>query len=296
MSKWLVTGAGGNLGQDLVAVLAADAEVELVAMTRSELDITSRAAVREAVAGHDVVVNAAAWTDVDGAEADEAGALAVNGTGAAHIAAACAESGAALVHVSTDYVFSGDATVPYPEDAPIQPINAYGLTKAAGEAAVRELLPERGLVVRTGWLYGEHGRNFVATILRASADRETLEVVNDAAGQPTWSCPLARQLVALGQAAAAGHAPPGIYHGTAAGRTSWYGLAREIFSLSGLDPDRIRPVTSDHIRRPARRPGYSVLSHAGWARAGMAPLADWREMLAEALGRPAFAALRGGPR
>jgi dTDP-4-dehydrorhamnose reductase len=265
-------------------------------MSRAELDITSAAAVREAVAGHDVVVNAAAWTDVDGAEADEARALAVNGTGAAHIAAACAESGAVLVHVSTDYVFAGDATEPYREDAPIQPLNAYGRTKAVGEAAVRDLLPERGFVVRTAWLYGEHGRNFVATILRASAERETLDVVNDAAGQPTWSYPLAQRLVRLGRAAAAGQAPPGIYHGTASGCTTWYGLAREIFALSGLDPDRVRPVTSDHIRRPARRPSYSVLSQAGWARAGLAPLADWREMLAEALGRPAFAALQGGSR
>ena len=296
MSKWLVTGAGGNLGHDLADALSAEAGIELMAMSRAELDITSAAAVREAVAGHDVVVNAAAWTDVDGAEADEAGALAVNGTGAAHIAAACAESGAVLVHVSTDYVFAGDATEPYREDAPIQPLNAYGRTKAVGEAAVRDLLPERGFVVRTAWLYGEHGRNFVATILRASAERETLDVVNDAAGQPTWSYPLAQRLVRLGRAAAAGQAPPGIYHGTASGCTTWYGLAREIFALSGLDPDRVRPVTSDHIRRPARRPSYSVLSQAGWARAGLAPLADWREMLAEALGRPAFAALQGGPR
>lgn len=296
MTKWLVTGAGGNLGHDLVRVLSAEPGIDLTAMPRAELDITDAAAVRAAVAGRNVVLNAAAWTDVDGAEADESGALAVNGTGVAHIAAACAESGAVLLHVSTDYVFSGAATAPYPEDAPIQPVNAYGRSKAAGEAAVREILPDLGFVVRTGWLYGEHGRNFVATILRAAASRETLDVVTDATGQPTWSYPLAQQLVALGHAAVAGHAPAGAYHGTAAGQTTWYGLARAIFALSGLDPARIRPVTSDNFRRPARRPGYSVLSHAGWARAGVAPLADWREMLAEALGRPSFAALRGGPR
>jgi dTDP-4-dehydrorhamnose reductase len=296
MSKWLVTGASGNLGHDLVAVLAAQPDVDLMAASRAELDITDRGAVRAAVAGRDVVVNAAAWTDVDGAEADEAGAVAVNGTGAANIAAACAESGAVLLHVSTDYVFSGNATAPYPEDAPIQPVNAYGRSKAAGEAAVRGILPDRGFVVRTAWLYGEHGRNFVSTILRAAAERESLDVVSDVTGQPTWSYPLAAQLVALGNSAVTGQAPAGIYHGTASGSTTWYGLARAAFALSGLEPDRIRAVTSDQFRRPARRPAFSVLGHEGWARAGIAPLADWRPMLADALGRPAFAELQGGPR
>jgi dTDP-4-dehydrorhamnose reductase len=296
MSKWLVTGASGNLGHDLVAVLAAETDVDLVATSRAELDITDDAAVRAAVAGRDVVVNAAAWTDVDGAEADEAGALAVNGTGVANIAAACGESGAVLLHVSTDYVFPGDAATAYPEDAAIQPVNAYGRSKAAGEAAVREILPDRGYVVRTAWLYGEHGRNFVATILRAAATRESLDVVSDATGQPTWSYPLAAQLVALGHAALAGQAPAGAYHGTASGATTWHGLARAAFELSGLDPARIRAVSSDNFRRPARRPAFSVLGHEGWARAGIPPLGDWRAMLADALARPGFAELPEGPR
>jgi dTDP-4-dehydrorhamnose reductase len=296
MSKWLVTGASGMLGRDLTAVLAAEPDIDLMAASRAELDITEPAAVRAAVAGRDVVVNTAAWTDVDGAEADEAGALAVNGTGTANIAAACAETGAVLLHLSTDYVFSGDATAPYPEDAPIAPVSAYGRSKAAGEAAVRALLPDRGFVLRTAWLYGENGRNFVATILRAAADRETLDVVNDASGQPTWSFPLAGQLVALGRAAESGQAPPGAYHGTASGSTTWYGLARAAFELSGLDPDRIRPVSSDHFPRPARRPMFSVLGHAGWKAAGIPPLAGWRQMLADALSRPSFHEARRGAR
>lgn len=296
MSKWLVTGASGMLGRDLVAVLAAEPDVELTAASHAELDITEAAAVRAAVAGRDVVVNAAAWTDVDGAEADEAGALAVNGTGAANVAAACAETGAVLLQLSTDYVFSGAATVPYPENAPVAPVGAYGRSKAAGEAAIREILPDRGFVVRTAWLYGEHGRNFVTTVLRAAAQRETLDVVNDAAGQPTWSYPLAGQLVALGRAAVAGQAPPGSYHGTASGSTTWYGLARAVFELSGLAPDRIRPVSSDRFPRPARRPAFSVLGHGGWERAGIAPLAGWREMLADALGSPSFLEFRRAPR
>ena len=296
MSKWLVTGASGMLGRDLTAVLADETDIEMVAASRPELDITDRAAVRAAVAGRDVVVNTAAWTDVDGAEADEAGALAVNATGTANIAAACAESGAVLLHLSTDYVFSGDATTPYPEDAPVAPVSAYGRTKAAGEASVRALLPDRGFVVRTAWLYGEHGRNFVTTILRAAADRETLDVVSDASGQPTWSLPLAGQLVALGRAAERGQAPPGAYHGTASGSTTWYGLARAAFELSGLDPDRIRPVSSDRFPRPAPRPAFSVLGHAGWDRAGVPPLAGWRQMLADALSRLSLTEARRGAR
>lgn len=296
MSKWLLTGASGNLGRDLAAVLAAETDIDLVATARSELDITDSAAVQAAVTGRDLVINAAAWTDVDGAEADVAGAFAVNATGVANIAAACAESGAVLLQISTDYVFGGDAAVPYREDAPIQPVNCYGRSKAAGEAAVRELLPERGYVVRTAWLYGEHGGNFVATILRAAADRDFLDVVSDASGQPTWSYPLAGQLMALGRAAMTGQAPPGSYHGTASGSTTWYGLARAVFELSGLDPARIRPVTSDHFRRPARRPAFSVLGHGAWARAGIAPMAEWRPMLSDALRRPFFAELHMGTR
>jgi dTDP-4-dehydrorhamnose reductase len=291
MSTWLVTGATGMLGSDLAAVLDAQRDIDLTAAPRSALDITDPAAVRAAVAGHDVVVNCAAWTDVDGAEADEAGAVAVNGTGAANVAAACAESGAVLLHISTDYVFAGHATAAYPEDSPLEPINAYGRSKAAGEAAVRAILPDGGFVVRTAWLYGEHGSNFVATMLRAAADREFLDVVSDASGQPTWSGRLAGQLVALGRAAAVGQAPPGTYHGTASGSTTWYGLARAIFELSGLDPDRIRPVTSDHSRRPARRPAFSILGHARWSGAGIPPLGGWRPMLADALSCPFFAGI-----
>lgn len=290
--RLLVTGATGMLGRDLVAVLAGQPGIDVLALGRSGLDITDPAAVRAAVAGRDVVINTAAWTDVDGAEADEAGAAAVNATGTAGVAAACAEAGAVLLHLSTDYVFAGQATAPYPEDAPVQPVNAYGRGKAAGEAAVRELLPGRGFVVRTAWLYGEHGSSFVSAILRAAADREYLDVVTDASGQPTWSCRLAGQLVALSRAALAGRAAPGMYHGTASGCTTWYGLARAIFGLSGLDPARIRPVTSDRFPRPARRPAFSVLRHDRWSAAGLAPLGDWRPMLAEALSRPAFAALR----
>ncbi|MFG2102909.1 dTDP-4-dehydrorhamnose reductase [Micromonospora echinaurantiaca] len=282
MSRVLVTGAGGMLGRDLLAVLDSRPDLKVTAATRAEVDITDAAAVRAAVAGHDLVLNTAAWTDVDGAEEQEAAATAVNGDAVGHLAAACAATGARLVHVSTDYVFPGDGTTPYAEDAPTAPVNAYGRSKLAGERAVARFLPETGYVVRTAWLYGAHGPNFVATMLRLAEQREHLDVVDDQHGQPTWSYALAAQLVALGDAALAGRAPAGVYHGTCAGQTTWYGLARAVFTLRGLDPDRIRPTTSDRFRRPAPRPAYSVLGHGRWAAAGLPPLPDWHTTLADA--------------
>ncbi|SCG75489.1 dTDP-4-dehydrorhamnose reductase [Micromonospora coxensis] len=286
MTRVLVTGAGGMLGQDLLAVLASRPDLTVSAATRAELDITDAGAVRAAVAGHDVVFNTAAWTDVDGAEQAEAAATAVNGDGVAHLARACADTGARLVHVSTDYVFPGNADAPYAEDAPTDPINAYGRSKLAGERAVVRFLPETGYVVRTAWLYGAHGPNFVATMLRLAGQREHLDVVDDQQGQPTWSYALATQLVALADAALAGRAPAGIYHGTCSGRTTWYGLARAAFALAGLDPERIRPTTSDRYPRPAPRPAYSVLGHDRWAVAGLPPLPDWHDTLSDAFDSP----------
>jgi len=264
------------LGRDLVSVLAG---ADVTAVDRAGLDITDPLAVASAVAGHDVVVNAAGWTDVDGAERAEAAATAVNGTAVAGLAEACAKADAVLIQVSTDYVFGGDATSPYPEDAPAAPVNAYGRSKLAGERAVREILPDRGYIVRTAWLYGRHGSNFATTVLRLAGERETIDVVADQRGQPTWSYALAERLVRLGRAAVAGAAPPGPYHATAAGETTWYGFARAVFERAGLDPDRIRPTNSAAFPRPARRPAYSVLGHARWAEAGLPPMRGWREML-----------------
>lgn len=295
MSRWLVAGAGGMLGRDVVEVLAGTPGVTVTGLTRAALDITDAAAAEAAVAGHDVVVNAAGWTDVDGAEAAEAEATRVNGEGTRCLAAACARHGAVLLHVSTDYVFPGDATRPYPEDAPTGPVNAYGRGKLAGEVAVRELLPERGFVVRTAWLYGAYGRNFVSTVLALAGQRDTLDVVDDQLGQPTWSRALAVRLAELGEAALAGRAPAGTYHGTSTGQVSWFGLARAAFTLSGLDPERVRPTTSERFVRPAPRPSYSVLGHDGWARAGLPPMEDWHTELAAALPVMAAAAAAASP-
>ncbi|MFY1631960.1 dTDP-4-dehydrorhamnose reductase [Solwaraspora sp. WMMB335] len=287
--RWLVTGAGGMLGRDLLTVLGERSDgVSVTGLARADLDITDPAAVEAAVDGHRVVLNAAAWTDVDGAESAEAQATAVNGTGVTYLAQACADRGAVLVHVSTDYVFAGDGELPYPEDAPTAPCNAYGRSKLVGEQAVLHLLPRHGYVVRTAWLYGAHGPNFVATMLRLAGEREHLDVVDDQRGQPTWSYALAQQIVRLAHAALAGGAPAGIYHGTASGQTTWCGLAREVFAVRGLDPRRVRPTTSDRFPRPAPRPAHSVLGHERWALAGLPAMADWRSMLSAALRDPAF--------
>jgi dTDP-4-dehydrorhamnose reductase len=272
--SWLVIGAGGMLGTDLVHRLRAHGH-DVAALTRADLDVCAPDAVRRALREHRpaTVVNCAAWTAVDDAETHEDAALAVNGTAVEALADACADVGATLVQISTDYVFDGRSDRPYPEDAAPAPVSAYGRTKLVGERAV--LGTGRGYVVRTAWLYGAHGASFVRTMMRLAAERDTVEVVDDQHGQPTWTGDLAEQIIAL----ASSDAPPGVYHGTNAGQTTWYGLAREVFTLLGLDPDRVRPTTTDRFPRPAPRPAYSVLGHARWAEAGLAPMRHWREAL-----------------
>jgi dTDP-4-dehydrorhamnose reductase len=272
---WLVTGAGGMLGTDLIARLPADA----VSLTRSDLDLCDPSAVRAALREHRpaTVVNCAAWTAVDDAETNEDAALAINGHAVGVLAEACADVGARLVQISTDYVFDGQADRPYPEDALTAPINAYGRTKLAGEQAAATLIDDGpgAYIVRTAWLYGAHGPSFVRTMARLAAERDTVTVVDDQTGQPTWTADLADAIITL----AGSGAPCGIYHGTSSGRTSWYGLAREIFQLLGLDPDRVRPTTSDAFVRPAARPAWSVLGHDAWAKAGLVPVRHWRDAL-----------------
>lgn len=295
MTRWLVTGAGGMLGRDLTSLLAGLGE-DVTGVTRGELDITSGTAVSSLTetVKPDVVVNCAAWTAVDDAETHEDAALAVNGHGAGHLAAACRDLGATLVQLSTDYVFDGTARAPYSEDAEPAPRTAYGRTKLAGEQAVRTVLPDGGYIVRTAWLYGAHGPSFVRTMIRLARAGTSPAVVDDQHGQPTWTADVARQIHAL---IAAG-APPGIYHATSAGQTTWFGLAAEVFRLlSGLgltanSPERTvaspTPTTSAAYRRPAPRPAYSVLGHGAWAAAGIQPVEHWRDALRVAL--PAIAA------
>jgi dTDP-4-dehydrorhamnose reductase len=288
MTGWLITGAGGMLGQDLVTVLRGRGE-QVTGLARGDLDVADADAVHAAVqeCRPSVVVNCAAWTGVDDAEAREADALLVNGQGARNVAAACSTARARLVHVSTDYVFSGSSQRPYGEDDPTAPRTAYGRTKLAGEQAVLGLLPDTGHVVRTAWLYGAHGRNFVTTMARLAGERRPVDVVADQRGQPTWTVDVAGQIIALAGSGTAA----GVYHATSSGETTWHGLARQVFRLRGADPDQVRPVASSAYPRPAPRPAYSVLGHGRHTVAGIEPIGDWRQALRRAW--PAMAAACG---
>ncbi|GAA4719396.1 dTDP-4-dehydrorhamnose reductase [Isoptericola chiayiensis] len=258
------------LGHDLLDVLTATGP-DVTGLGRADVDVTDAQAVRAAVVGYDVVVNAAAWTAVDDAEEREAQAFDVNATAAAHVARAAAEAGARLVHVSTDYVFDGAATEPYTEDAPIAPRSAYGRTKGAGEWAVRAEAPDH-LIVRTAWLYGAHGGCFPKTMARLGAEKDQLAVVDDQVGQPTWTRDLAELIVRLVDA----EAPTGTYHGTSSGQTSWFGFTQRILASAGLATP-LEPTTSAAFVRPAPRPAYSVLGHDALRAAGVEPIGDWAE-------------------
>jgi dTDP-4-dehydrorhamnose reductase len=272
VTRYLITGAAGMLGQDLQRALTGR---DVTALTRADLDITDAEAVRAAIAGHDVVLNAAAYTAVDQAEEDEQAAYAINATGVEVLAKAAAEVGAKLVHYSTDYVFQGDATTPYAEDEPRDPLNAYGRTKAAGEKLALAAHPTGAYIVRTAWLYGGGGPNFAKTMVKLAGSHPEITVVNDQLGQPTYTRDLAEQTVRLLD----GDAPAGIYHGTNSGETTWFDFAREIFRRSGNDPERVKPTDSTQFVRPAARPAYSVLGHDAWRAAGLEPMRNWQEAL-----------------
>jgi dTDP-4-dehydrorhamnose reductase len=279
--RLLVTGAAGMLGRDVVAA-ARDAGHEVAPLARADLDITDAAAVRATVlaARPDAVVNCAAWTDVDGAETAEEQATAVNGAGAGNLAAAAAEAGGLLVHVSSDYVFDGRSEEPYEEDAPAGPQGAYGRSKLAGEQAVAAA-GGRSAIVRSAWLFGPHGKNFVDTMRRLGAERDEVAVVNDQVGCPTYTGHLAPALLQI-----AGQGTTGVLHVAGGGRCSWFDLAVATFAETGL-PCRVRPQSTADLGRPAPRPAFSVLSST---RPDVPVLPDWREGLRAHLTRVEVAA------
>lgn len=244
---------------------------ETVAPSRLALDICDRTAVMAAVAdaAPDVVVNCAAWTDVDGAEEEPAGAMQVNGTGAGNVAAAASATGAWTLHISSDYVFDGAATRPYVESDPVGPLGIYGQSKLAGERAVLQGAGERATVVRSSWLFGAHGRCFPKTILRLAAERDQIDVVADQVGCPTFTGHLAQALVNL-----AGERIPGVLHVAGGGSCSWYEFAGEIVSRARLECE-VRPISSDLYPTPTQRPAYSVLGTERDA----PRLPDWRRGL-----------------
>ncbi len=277
--RWLITGAGGMLGRDLAMTLEGRGQ-PVIALDRGALDVTDRRAVARAigVAQPAVVLNCAAWTGVDAAEAHEDQALAVNGMGAGNVAAECERRGAVLVYVSSDYVFGGTGQPCFGEQDRPAPLNAYGRTKLAGERATLNVAG-RAYVLRTAWLYGAHGPNFVRTMIDRALHGTHVEVVDDQRGQPTWTRDVANRIVAVVER----EAPTGIYHATSSGATTWFELARSVYGLVGASPDLVTPITSDDRLAPARRPASSVLGHGGWARIGMSPLPAWQDALAAAI-------------
>jgi dTDP-4-dehydrorhamnose reductase len=278
--KVLVTGAAGMLGQDVVRAAGA-ANHEVAAFAHDELDLRRARLVRETVRAElpHAVINCAAWTDVDGAEADEAAATELNGAAAGVLAAAAAEVGASIVHPSTDYVFDGTSREPYVESDPTNPINAYGRSKLAGEHAVAAANPSH-FVVRTSWLFGAGGRNFVETMLGLAQERGYVLVVRDQVGCPTYTAHLAEALVRLIDGESYG-----LHHLAGQGECSWYEFAGEIFEQAGVDC-RAMSCSSEEMPRPAARPAYSVLRTE---RDYGLLLPDWREGLRGYLAERAIA-------
>ncbi|WP_041321147.1 dTDP-4-dehydrorhamnose reductase [Mycobacterium intracellulare] len=278
----VIAGAGGQLGGYLSS-LAADQGREVLAHSSSQWDITDPAAAERIVQRGDVVINCAAYTDVDGAETDEAGAFAVNEAGPGHIARACAAAGARLIHVSTDYVFNGDfggaPPRPYEPSDQTAPQGVYARSKAAGEQAVLAALPE-AVVVRTAWVYtGGAGKDFVAVMRRLAAGDGPVDVVDDQTGSPTYVGDLAEALLQIVD----DRVPGPILHAANEGAVSRFEQARAVFEESGADPARVRPVGTDRFPRPAPRPAYSALSGGQSAAAGLRPLRPWRPALVAAL-------------
>jgi dTDP-4-dehydrorhamnose reductase len=280
--RLLVTGGAGMLGQ-AVAAVATRLGHDVIALSRTDLDITDADHVRRviAAAAPRAVINCAAWTEVDRAETAESVATAVNGEGAGNVARAAAESGARLVHVSTDYVFDGSKRTPWLESDPVGPIGAYGRSKLVGEEAVASAGADHA-IVRTAWLFGAGGRNFVDTMLALGSERDEVDVVADEVGSPTWAAHLAEGLVEVAER----RGDVGVFHAAGAGACSWYELAVEVFARSGVRC-RVRPTTAEQFSRPAPRPAYSVL---GSERDAAPVLPPWQEGVAGYLAEKAVVA------
>lgn len=250
----MVTGADGMLGRALVETL--DGAAHVTGVDIDDFDIGDGDAVMDATLRQapDLIINCAAYTDVDGAESDRETAFRVNAVGAGNVARAAAEVGARVVHVSTDYVFDGNASEPYPEDAVPDPASVYGQSKLAGEREVAAGAPG-SLIVRTAWLYGLGGRNFVETVLRLAGDGGPLRIVDDQTGAPTYASDLAAVIRDLAVTDASG-----FIHATNSGTCTWHGFAKAALSLAGLDDIEVVPISTKEIDRPAPRPRFSVLS------------------------------------
>jgi dTDP-4-dehydrorhamnose reductase len=271
--KVVVTGAAGQLGQDVLLELARKNH-QAFGTDREQLDITNEAEVTAYIheVKPDVILHCAAYTNVDAAEENEELAYQINAAGTEYLAKAAKQTGAKMLYISTDYVFDGTADEPYEVDEPTKPLGAYGRTKLAGEQLLQKHLDEF-FIVRTAWVFGIYGNNFVKTMIRLGKDRGEVGVVHDQVGSPTYTVDLARFMVEL-----MATEKYGIYHTTNSGICSWYEFAVEIFKQADLKVT-VNPLTSDQFPRPAARPKYSVLSKKMIEEQGLTPLRDWKEAL-----------------
>lgn len=264
MKKVLITGADGMLGQDIAKVFE-NHSIQIIKTNHKTLDITNLEQAKEVISKQnpDIVIHCAAYTNVDKAEEDIQTARQINALGTENIAKICTKTDAIMVYISTDYVFDGESNTPYsPDDYP-NPQNIYGLTKLEGEKAVQTHC-SKYYIVRTSWLYGLNGKNFVETMISLAAKPE-LKVVNDQTGCPTWTIDLSEGIFDILKK------PYGIYHICSSGQATWYEFAKEIFHLSGMNPN-LKPCTTEEFPRPAKRPRYSVMDNYGLCR-------NWKESL-----------------
>lgn len=273
--KVVVTGAKGQLGQDVMKQLHAQNH-EALGTDRDDLDITNEADVLKFISDvkPDVILHCAAYTNVDAAEADKETAYQINALGTEYLAKAARAVDAKMLYISTDYVFDGTATEPYEVDHPTKPIGVYGETKFAGEEMLKKYV-EKYFIVRTAWVFGIGGNNFVKTMIRLGEERGEVGVVHDQVGSPTYTVDLASFMLELMKTDKFG-----TYHATNGGVCSWYEFAVEIFKQAGMDQVKVSPLTTDQFPRPAKRPAYSVLSKQKMEEAGFTPLRDWKEALA----------------
>ena len=272
--KILITGSNGMLGHDLINVLKE--KHDLIPTTSKTLDITDKKQTIDFIRDKkpDIVINSAAYTDVDGCEENQDLAYSVNGDGVRNLALACSEIDCPLVHISTDYVFDGSATEPIREDGEIGPISIYGKSKLEGEEAIQEIL-DKYFIIRTAWLYGINGRNFPKTMLELAENHPEITVVYDEVGTPTYTPDLAEGISRLIETDYYG-----IYHLTNSGSCSWCEFARYIFEIAGRDV-KVIPVTASEFARPAPRPSYSVLDNSNWIERGFKPLRSYKDAIKE---------------
>lgn len=282
MKRILIAGSNGQVGWELAKILSPAANV--IALDRAGFDLDNPAMMQEAIASirPDIIINAAAYTAVDKAESDEAAASKINAEAPGVIAEAANKIGAWVVHYSTDYVFDGSSTAPYVESDRVHPLNVYGKTKLEGEKAVREGAPDH-LILRTSWVYGSRGKNFLLTMLRLGAEKECLRIVDDQIGAPTWSRSIADATAKLLLGRRGRDIPSGVYHLTCGGSTTWHGFAEEIFltasTLAAYPAPRLEPIPASGYPLPAARPKHSVLSNKKLKETFGVELPDWKEAL-----------------